>query len=208
MTPAERSVDSEGASLKKFLKSVGRRLLYRPRGLKMGRNSVIRRPRWVMNPAQIVIGESTRIGRYAVLAAITEYAGIRLDGKIRIGNNVYIGGWVQIHAINVVEIGDGSVLSEHIFLTDSAHGFDPEGPPIMQQPLQSKGPVILGKGCFLGFGATVMPGVTLGNNCIVGARAVVTRSFPSYSVVAGNPARLIKKYSPSEKQWVSAGSTS
>jgi acetyltransferase-like isoleucine patch superfamily enzyme len=65
---------------------------------------------------------------------------------------------------------------------------------MMQQRLKSKGPVRIGAGSFLGYRAVVLPGVTLGPHCVVGAQAVVTESFAEGSMVAGNPARLLKRW--------------
>jgi acetyltransferase-like isoleucine patch superfamily enzyme len=72
----------------------------------------------------------------------------------------------------------------------------------MSQPLHSKGPIVIGPDCFLGYRAVIMPGVTLGRHCVVGANAVVTRSFPDFSMVVGSPARLIKRYDPQSREWV------
>lgn len=64
-------------------------------------------------------------------------------------------------------------------------------PPLFR-PLFSKGPVIIGKNVWIGDKATILPGVTIGDGSIIGANSVVTKDVPAYSVVAGNPAKIIK----------------
>jgi lipopolysaccharide O-acetyltransferase len=61
--------------------------------------------------------------------------------------------------------------------------------------------VEIGNECFLGVRVSIMPGVTLGNHCVVGAHSVVTRSFPDFSMVAGVPARLIRTFDFCKGQW-------
>ncbi len=55
----------------------------------------------------------------------------------------------------------------------------------MDRPLVKGGPIEFGRSCFVGFGATILPGVTLGEHCVVGARAVVTKSVPAFSMLLG-----------------------
>jgi acetyltransferase-like isoleucine patch superfamily enzyme len=72
----------------------------------------------------------------------------------------------------------------------------------MQQKLAHKGEVRLGPNCFIGYHAIILPGVQLGAHCIVGANSVVTKSFPAYCMIAGVPAKLIKKYSYKVNKWL------
>jgi acetyltransferase-like isoleucine patch superfamily enzyme len=137
--------------------------------------------------------------------AIRDYQGKKYDSSIVIGNDVYIGRYVFLVAAQGITISSGCVLSEHVYITDENHGYNPLAGPIMQQELESKGPVRIGPNCLLGYRTAVMPGVTLGEWCIVGANSVVTHSFPSYSMIAGAPARLIKVYSHELRQWVEPG---
>lgn len=186
------------AVLKIFIKS----LIFRPHRVTIGQNSWVLLPRWIHNPERVQIGDDCFIGRFSVLHPLASYDGRPCEGKVTLGNNVYIGGFAQIHSMDSLEIGDGCVLSEHVYVSDIAHGLHPMKGPIMKQPLESKGPVRIGRHVFIGFGSAVLPGVTLGDHCVVGARSVVTRSFPAYSMVVGMPARLVKVFDHDRQQWV------
>lgn len=180
-------------------------LVSRPIGLKhLGADTWVLRPRRIVGKKYTEIGVNTVIMQGSNICAIAEYEGHSYSPSVLIGSRVYIGHNVWITAIGSISIGDGTVFSEQVYVTDFFHGFSPESGLIMKQALETKGSVSIGANCFLGFRAAVMPGVVLGEWCIVGANSVVTHSFPAYSMIAGSPARLIKTYSHELKQWVSA----
>jgi acetyltransferase-like isoleucine patch superfamily enzyme len=128
--------------------------------------------------------------------------GISDTPKIILENNVYIGRFCNLHTSSMIKIGENSVLSDYVYISTLAHGIDPLNGPIMSQPDYDKGPIELGSNTFLGFNSKVMPGVKLGNWTIVGAGSVVTRSYPGYCIIAGNPAKIIKIYHHETNQWV------
>jgi acetyltransferase-like isoleucine patch superfamily enzyme len=173
-----------------------------PRGMHCGNDVRIQRPHRIANPGCITVGDRTIVGRGALIEPILKYANVRYSPKIVIGTDVYIGPHLYMACVGRITIGDGSVLSENVFVNDSNHGFDPERGPIMQQELVHPGDITIGRNCFLGLRSAIMPGVTLGEHCIVGINAVVTKSFPAYSMIAGAPAIRVKRYSPEEKQWI------
>lgn len=186
----------------RFIKEVVKRLFYRPLGVTFGEYSFIRRPYSISGRNHVKIGKRTSIRGKLHIECITEYAGIIHHPNIEIGDDVYIGSHAYFTAVDRITISDGCVLSEYVYITDEIHGRDPRGGLIMRQPLSSKGPVFIGPHCFLGFRVAIMPGVRLGEWCIVGANSTVTRSFPSYSMIGGSPARLLKHYSHTSNQWV------
>jgi acetyltransferase-like isoleucine patch superfamily enzyme len=188
-------------SLSSLAKSTVKRILYRPGGIQMGENSFVRRPRTIQNPSRINIGSDCVVHRGVVLNPIVTYEGMPHDGRILIGEGVYIGSNCQIHSIRGVDICDGAVLSDQVYVNDAAHGLDPLAGPIMKQRLESRGPVTIGEATFIGYGCSILSGVTLGKHCVVGTRSVVTRSFPAYSMIAGAPARLIKRFDVKTGRW-------
>ena len=168
----------------------------------VGKGSKIASPRGIKGSSHIYIGTQTFIHRGSQLQAIDRIAGQEFLPNIVIGNRVYVGQNAFIACINEVTIEDLCVLSDYVYISDSSHGLDPMRGPIMQQAWESRGPVRIGFSTFVGYRAAIMPGVTLGKHCVVGANAVVTHSFPEYSMVGGVPARLLKKFDIDQGRWV------
>lgn len=172
------------------------------RGMHAGKGVAVIRPHRITNPQSIYVGSGTLIHANALIAPILEYAGIRYSPQILIGSNVYIGPNLYLACSRRVSIGDGSVLSEWVYINDSSHGLNPEAGLIMKQPLVQKGEIAIGKSCFLGLRSAILPGVVLGDHCVVGINSVVTKSFPPYSMLAGAPARLVRRYDLARRSWV------
>ena len=91
-------------------------------------------------------------------------------------------------ALGKITIGKGTYIAPNVGIITGNH--DPMDPDKRLPPK----PVMLGEKCWIGMNSVVLPGVTLGPHTVVGAGAVVTKSFPEgYCVIAGNPARMIRK---------------
>jgi acetyltransferase-like isoleucine patch superfamily enzyme len=170
-----------------------------------GRHSYIRPPMTVVgSPDRIQIGDNVSFGSHATLSAVSELHGRSYDPLIAIGDSCSFGEQLFISCCGAIEIGREVMSSARVVLTDNYHGYeDPSVPPIYQ-PLSEPQPVRVGDGVFLGVGCVVLPGVTLGERAYVGANSVVTRDVPAWTLVAGNPARPLRRWNGSE--WVSIAS--
>lgn len=155
----------------------------------------------VNNPKCIHLGKGVGIGDNTYLGPVVQYAGIAYNPKIIIGEGTWVGKNCSIAAIDKVEIGKHVLFAGHVHITDHSHGYEDIERPISPQPLISKGPVIVEDDCWLGFSCEILSGVHIGRHSIVAARAVVTKDVPPYSIVAGNPARIVKQYNFETKKW-------
>lgn len=129
------------------------------------------------------------------IEAITAYAGEIFTPKIIIGNNVSVQQFCHIGCIDKIIIEDGVLIASRVYISDHSHGDTSSESLLMapnQRKLSSKGPVIIKKNVWIGEGAAILPGVTIGENSIVATNAVVTKDVPPNSVVAGVPAKVIK----------------
>lgn len=112
-------------------------------------------------------------------------------GCIRIGAGTHIQPGCHIHAhVSDIRMGSEVEIAAGCALYSYDHGIE-SGTPIMQQPLTSKGPILIGDGAWLGHGVTVLQGVTIGAGAVIAAGAVVTRDVPENAIAAGVPARVI-----------------
>jgi len=119
--------------------------------------------------------------------------GIELNpwgGFIDIDHDVFLGPHVVIYGHGGVVIGDHSLISMHCCILSSDHTIPPAATLIRSQPDILK-PTSIGRDVWLSAGVKVLGGVTIGDGCVVGAGAVVTKDLPAYSIAVGIPARVI-----------------
>jgi len=117
----------------------------------------------------------------------------------------FIGRRCHIAAKNRIEIERGVMLAASVLIQDHGHAYSDVTAPIRDQGVAEGGKIRIGEGCWIGQGAVIICDsgeLTLGRNCVVAANAVVTRSAPSYSVLSGNPARIVKQFDPAKGAWV------
>lgn len=165
--------------------------------------SNIENPYKIVGGSNIFIGSNTNISEFSWIEAVNKYHGVIYDPKIIIGSNVCIGKYSCITAIDFVEIEDNVLISEYLYLSDHFHDVNPGiGLSPIQMPLGSKGKVKVGKNSFIGYRVSILSGVTIGENCVVGANSVVTKSFPNNVMVAGVPARILKIFSFEKNAWI------
>ncbi len=155
------------------------------------------------NPRCVFLGKNVNIGSNTFFNAVTYYQGTRYNPVIKIGEGTSIGRNCTLSSIIRVDIGKHVLFASQIHITDHSHGYQDIDRPISPQQLTTKGPVIIEDDCWLGFGCEILSGVHIGKHCVVAARAVVTKDVPSYCIVAGNPARIVKQYNFQTQQWES-----
>lgn len=153
------------------------------------------------NPHCLYFGNNIGIGKNTYFLPCTEYAGKKYSPKITIGDGTSIGIRNSFAAIHGITIGKNVLFAGYVHVTDHSHGYEDITLPIAKQPLISKGPVFIEDNCWLGFNSEILSGVHIGRNSVVAAHAVVTKDVPPYSIVAGNPARIVKQYNLKTRQW-------
>lgn len=162
---------------------------------KVDNNIKLHYPLYLRGGKYISIGNNFYADLRLRLEAWDDHLGYRFTPKIVIGDNVSINSDCHIGAINEIIIEDGVLIASKVYITDHYHGeITSEVIKLMpsNRKLFSKGAVKIEKNVWIGEGVVILPNVTIGENSIIGANAVVTKSIPKNSVVGGNPSRIIK----------------
>jgi len=140
---------------------------------------------------QLQVGRHGEIslGRFVWVGAGTK---VRChEGVVEIGAKTVIGQEVTISAYQRVRIGEQCVIADRAMFIDFDHVVvDPET-PIRLQGIYKRD-VVVGSNVWIGYGAQILRGVTVGDNAVIGASSVVTRDIPANAVVAGTPARVVR----------------
>lgn len=159
----------------------------------IGANSLFASDIQLINPQGISIGDNCSVLSHCILET---HCSAFTHGTIILGAGVSLGEYTHITAAIHVELGHNVLTGRFVLITDNAHGFtslEQLRIPPLARPIIAKGKVIIGNNVWIGDKATVLPGVSIGDGAIIGANSVVTKDVPAFSVVAGNPARIIKK---------------
>jgi acetyltransferase-like isoleucine patch superfamily enzyme len=151
----------------------------------------------------IKIGDSVQIAREVWLNI--PFAPDHTNPVIVLDEGCLIGRRCVISAKNRVHIERNTIVAPNVLVMDHNHAYEDVNVPIVHQGVTEGGTIRIEEGCWLGFGAAIVCNkgeLVIGRHSVVGANAVVTRSIPPYSVVSGNPARVVKSYDSSKAEWV------
>ena len=173
-----------------------------------GVNAKILPPLRILNPGNVIIGDYTAIREGCHLNAfkdltflldyvVPEYRAAlaredyKYDGHITIERECQIGRFVFMSCTREIHIEHHVVLSERVFVGDNNHSFAHPDVPIVQQPNTPGTPVTIRTGSWIGVGAAILAGVTLGRNTVVGANSVVREGeYPPHAVI-GSPSSVV-----------------
>lgn len=113
------------------------------------------------------------------------------NGHVRIGDDVFFNNYCTVCAMKEITIGNGTIFGENVKLYDHNHIYLNPDTPIKQQGYTSA-PIHIGKHCWIGSNVTILKGVTIGDNSVIGAGCVIHRDVPSNSVVVNKQELIVK----------------
>lgn len=167
----------------------------------IGKRSTICRPMYIAHPENIYLGQHVRIREFARLETEVQYNDQILTPKLEVGNDVGFEQGLHMTCGEYIHIGNDVTISAYVYITDCEHEYQDLHTNVIDQTLTTK-PVIIGDGCFIGLGARIFPGTTLGEHCVVGTNTVLKgQTYPPYSVIVGVPAKIVKRYDMQLKRW-------
>lgn len=117
---------------------------------------------------------------------------------VHFGRNVYANFGLTLVDDTHIYVGDNTMFGPHVTIATAGHPIDPA---LREKGLQYNMPVRIGRNCWLGTGVIVMPGVTIGDNVVIGAGSIVTKDIPSGVVAVGNPCRVLRRVGERDREY-------
>lgn len=177
-------------SLRKYINKIYS--IWIQRELKSAPSFYTSKPLYLLGGEYITIGKNSSMGKFGVLTAWKTPTQVP---SLTIGDNCCFGEFNHITCANKIIIGNNLLTGRWVTITDNSHGLtDWENlqlPPT-KRPITSKGTVVIGDNVWIGDKATILPNVTIGDGAVIAANSVVTKDVLPYSVVGGNPAKVLK----------------
>lgn len=117
---------------------------------------------------------------------------------VHFGKNVYANFNLTLVDDTHIYVGDYTMLGPNVVLATAGHPILPE---LREKAYQFNMPIHIGRNCWLGAGVIVLPGVTIGDNTVIGAGSVVTKDIPSNCVAVGNPCRVLREINDRDREY-------
>ncbi len=170
-------------------------------GLHLGRGSIVRGAR------HISLGKDIRAKSDLWLEAAVQHGDQNFEPIIRIGDGACFSDGVHISCIDRIVIKKNVLMGSHIYISDHNHGLykGPENSLPSEPPARRKlgggGPVLIGENVWVGDNVIIVGPVTIRDGAIIGANSVVRGNVPAYTIIAGIPARVVKRFDPVTQCW-------
>jgi acetyltransferase-like isoleucine patch superfamily enzyme len=174
--------------------------------LLIGKNVTIRQPKYLhvgrnfiaqdhceincLSENGLKFGDKVTVGSYSIIRPTNLYGGDPGVG-LKVGNNSSIGPYSYIGCSGYIEIGNNVMISPRVSIYAENHVYDDPTVPMIEQGV-NRSVVIIEDDCWIASHSVILAGVKIGRGSVVGAGSIVTKDVPPFSVVAGNPARVIK----------------
>lgn len=154
----------------------------------------------IRGEGHIQLGENITVGDFCWIEAVTHYADQSFRPVLQIGRDISLSDFVHISCVRAITISDGTLIGSKVYIGDHSHGTYSKGlsaeqlniPPAVRH-LGDIAPVRIGRNCWIGDNAVILAGTEIGEGCIIGANSVVRGNFPSFTVIAGSPARVVRE---------------
>jgi acetyltransferase-like isoleucine patch superfamily enzyme len=139
----------------------------------------------------VVLGDRVTIGKFAVIRPTNAYGG-EMGIGLKVGNNSSIGPFAYIGCSGYIEIGDNVIMGPRVGIYSENHLFDNLEVPIKEQGVK-RGFVKIEDDCWIASNVNILSGVTIGKGSIIASGSIVIKDVPPNSIVAGVPAKVIRK---------------
>ena len=183
------------ATRRYYINYMERSSLYKKCGVKL--------PYWVevKNGENIYLKPDIALGTNAKLLCTTKFLEKKYSPRIQIGYNFHATRNFTVQCANNIEIGNDVLVASDVFIIDFNHGLSADYQSYLETDLEFSD-VIIEDGVWLGNSVTILSGVRIGKKSIIAAGSVVTHNIPPYSIAAGNPAKVIKRWNKDDKRWM------
>jgi acetyltransferase-like isoleucine patch superfamily enzyme len=166
---------------------------------------LIRLPFDIRNPRFIKLGKNLTTGFGCRFEA---YPFDNNSKTLFIGDNVEMNDYVHISAGEKIVIGNNVLIASKVFISDLNHGnykgVNQDSPLVIPNTRKlNTNHVLIKDNVWIGESGCVMPGVTIGKGCIIGALSLITKNIPDYSIAVGSPAKVIKTFDFNKNEWIS-----